>query len=541
MLPTTISNEQTIIRAAIYARVSGDDTKQEGRNLQGQIDLCREYARQRGYNVVDVFAEDAFKYTGGADMDLPELSRMLDTIATRSFDVLIVRELDRLARLRLKQLWIEDVLEKKGIRIEYVIGQFENTDEGRLQKGVMSEIAEYERKKIRRRMENGKILKAKSGKWMGTTPPYGYRKIGERSDSHLEINWEEANIVKRIYAMYTGTDGYAPHDMLGIAVKLTAEKIPVSGRGRKSARGWTDGTIGYILSNTAYIGQFVWGKEIMPFPELALIDPDIFEATQKRKIQNTKLATRNRKHDYLLAGGYFRCSCGCSMVGRTVYSYSKYGSPKKYFYYICCNQRRRYLYDNCEENTVNSDVVDQIVWEWLKELLSDDNNLKNGIESMIANQELEFTPTVTKIQQLQELLIQTQSKVARLATAYAEASNDIVAGALKIELNKAGRDQAMIQDEIKRLQAKLDLNKITPEEIELIKQIARQLRTELHNADFETKRLLVDKIDLHVKLTKNESGRALSISCRLIPSDVVLSIVPTSLKPVTTLEPCRNY
>ena len=31
-------------RAVLYARVSGDDTGKDGRNLAGQLELCRNYA-----------------------------------------------------------------------------------------------------------------------------------------------------------------------------------------------------------------------------------------------------------------------------------------------------------------------------------------------------------------------------------------------------------------------------------------------------------------------------------------------------------------
>jgi DNA invertase Pin-like site-specific DNA recombinase len=45
-------------RAVLYARVSGDDRDREDRNLLGQLDLCRRYALEHGYQIVEELAED---------------------------------------------------------------------------------------------------------------------------------------------------------------------------------------------------------------------------------------------------------------------------------------------------------------------------------------------------------------------------------------------------------------------------------------------------------------------------------------------------
>ena len=39
-------------RAVLYARVSGDDRHREDRDLIGKLDRCREYAQQRGHEII---------------------------------------------------------------------------------------------------------------------------------------------------------------------------------------------------------------------------------------------------------------------------------------------------------------------------------------------------------------------------------------------------------------------------------------------------------------------------------------------------------
>jgi len=50
--------QHPVRRAVLYTRVSYDDRDTDGRNLQGQLDMCREYARSKGYTVVAELAED---------------------------------------------------------------------------------------------------------------------------------------------------------------------------------------------------------------------------------------------------------------------------------------------------------------------------------------------------------------------------------------------------------------------------------------------------------------------------------------------------
>jgi DNA invertase Pin-like site-specific DNA recombinase len=54
-------------RAVLYARVSKDDTQNDSRNLQGQLDMCRDYAFAHGYRVVEELAEDDRGASGNCD------------------------------------------------------------------------------------------------------------------------------------------------------------------------------------------------------------------------------------------------------------------------------------------------------------------------------------------------------------------------------------------------------------------------------------------------------------------------------------------
>jgi site-specific DNA recombinase len=81
------------MRAAGYVRVSTQEQVKNGWNLDEDRDLIRELCESKGWELVEVFDDGGLR---GDDPNRPGLLRMLASLDR--FDVLIVRDLDRLAR-----------------------------------------------------------------------------------------------------------------------------------------------------------------------------------------------------------------------------------------------------------------------------------------------------------------------------------------------------------------------------------------------------------------------------------------------------------
>src|SRR5262245_48493862 len=108
-------------RVAIYARVSTDDQAHRGYSIPTQIEACRNYAREQGYDVVAEFSDDY----SGATLDRPELDKLRNLFGT--IDGVIVYEIDRLARKVVYQMLIEEEFQKNQAPIEYVLGGYADT------------------------------------------------------------------------------------------------------------------------------------------------------------------------------------------------------------------------------------------------------------------------------------------------------------------------------------------------------------------------------------------------------------------------------
>ena len=73
---------------------------------------------------------------------------------------------------------------------------------GRLMISVLSAVAEIERENIRVQTMEGRMQKAREGKWNGGFAPYGYSLV----DGKLVVNEEEANAIRTIFEQYVKTD-----------------------------------------------------------------------------------------------------------------------------------------------------------------------------------------------------------------------------------------------------------------------------------------------------------------------------------------------
>jgi DNA invertase Pin-like site-specific DNA recombinase len=246
-------------RAVLYVRVSRDDTVNDSRNLQGQLDMCREHAQKEGWQIVAELAEDS-RGASGADIHLPKLTSMRKMARDHAFDVLVVREMDRLSRNLAKQLIVEEELKTQGIEIAYVLGQYPDTPDGNLMRNFRASLAEYEREKINERVVRGRYSKIKAGSVLvAGYSPYGYQLVRQNNHFGLEIDESEAAVVRMIFEWYL-----SGLSVRKITKRLTEMGIPtysdnrstyaaVIGVNRKRAENvWSAGSVRHIILNETY-------------------------------------------------------------------------------------------------------------------------------------------------------------------------------------------------------------------------------------------------------------------------------------------------
>ena len=196
-------------------------------------------------------------------------------------------------------------------------------DAGKLMISVLSAVAELERENIRVQTMEGRIQKAKDGKWNGGFSTYGYG----LSDGKLVINEEEAEAIRIIFDRYAHTSMGAN----GFSKYLERQGIKKITRHNGKNEFFDPSYIRRILANPVYNGKIVYGRRrtekvhgtrndyhlvnqdeyiLAEGQHTALIDDTLLEATQnKLKAQSKKYEHFNKESDEYthLFSGILRC------------------------------------------------------------------------------------------------------------------------------------------------------------------------------------------------------------------------------------------
>ena len=530
-------------RAVIYARVSGDDSSKEGRNLDYQLEMGREYAISRGYKILAELAEDD-KGASGASMDLPQLNKVLDMAADGEFDVLIVRELDRLSRNLVKQLIVADTLNKYGVTIEYVLHDFPDNPDGRLNRNLFAMLAEYEREKISERNIRGRRNAVRHGKIMlhGSAPPYGY----DLSDDEqtLVLNESEARIVKLIFEWYTqGDEDGLRLSSAKIADRLTEMHVPTwADRNNTWLKGsdygeWDSSTVMCILHNTTYKGVWYYGKTTQPeenWIELevpAIVSEEAWEAAQEWSQRNYIKSKRNTRHTYLMQHHLTCHHCGHKIGARLAGS-----NGNRYGYYFC-NQRansRKGDPDRCTLPYFPTDQVDTLVWNWVRAKLIDRQQLEAGLKELHQQNESALEPIQQELAAAQEELASNRAKADRLLDLYLD-------GGISKEAYKRRKEQlevAIDQQRSKeaRLKARIFDGELQEEKIQDLVDFTSLVSDRLATSqDFATRRTIIEILDVRGQLEIENGRKVVHLTCVLDPDGLSVDLEDTVSLPQENL------
>jgi len=184
----------------------------------------------------------------------PVMQRLLSEIEQGCWEGVFVMEVERLARGdTIDQGIVAQTFKYSGTKIVTPLKVYDPAnefDEEYFEFGLFMSRREY--KTINRRLQRGREMSVREGKYVGNIPPYGYRREKLVRDKGYKLipEPEEAKVVVLIFRWFTV-------DRLGVTTirnKLNALRIPT----RKGGP-WSDETVRCVLTNPVYIGKLRWG------------------------------------------------------------------------------------------------------------------------------------------------------------------------------------------------------------------------------------------------------------------------------------------
>lgn len=239
------------MRCAIYIRVSKECAEQKA-SLDNQKDLFIDYVAKQNWDIYDFYIDIK---SASKPSTRKNLQRMIDDGKEKKYDIILSKELSRIARNGKLSYEIKDIALQNNIDIITLDGAI-NTLTGDVSKfGLSVWLYENEAQTIANRIKYSLISKAHRGEFKSGIPPYGYH----LENGKLIKNYDETpQIVERIFSEYLSGKGYDE-----IAKGLFSDKIitPSQHFGKSNASNiWHGATIRGIIENANYTGDLVQSK-----------------------------------------------------------------------------------------------------------------------------------------------------------------------------------------------------------------------------------------------------------------------------------------
>lgn len=254
-------------------------------------------------------------------------------------------------------------------------------------------------------------------------------------------------------------------------------------------------------------------------PDMAIIDREIFEAAQVRLKYNKDFSKRNRKHDYLLVG-HIRCaSCGFAMYG---FRKIEGANP----YYRCASYNHKHFSCGYKHRSIRTDSADTRVWEWLYNIISDDEVLSEGIRAMVEMRDAEVQPKRERLEYIERLLASSDEKIRRLIDELADFTGETVKVAIKEKVIQIENEKELLSQERNRLIGELNQSVISDDLERRMMATAARLRQHITNPTIDEMRELLSFLDVKVVYyDMGDNTKKLKVSCFIPDSeeDIVFS------------------
>lgn len=364
----------------------------DGYSLEAQRARMKAYADFNDYEIVGEY-EDAGK-SGKSIEGRMQFRQMMEDVKSGKDNIsyVLVFKLSRFGRNAADVLSTLQVMQDFGVNLICVEDGIDSSkDAGKLMISVLSAVAEIERENIRVQTMEGRIQKAREGKWNGGFAPYGYQLVNGK----LEINEEEAVAIRTIYDQYVNTDIGSN----GISKYLENHGIRKIQRQNGKNPLFDAHLVRLILKNPVYCGKIAYGRRktekihgtrneyhlveqdnylLVDGLHEAIIPEDVWNAAQAKLIAQAKKyehVNKGKNERTHLLSGIVKCPiCGAGMYGNKCIKRKKDGTKYKDFFYYGCKHRNMQRGHKCDyKKQIREELLDDAVAEVIVKLVSNPN------------------------------------------------------------------------------------------------------------------------------------------------------------------------
>ena len=367
------------MKAVIYARYSSDSQREE--SIEGQLRECTEYAERNGITVLRSYIDRALS---ARTADRPEFQNMIKDSEQKLFDVVLIWKLDRFSRDRYDSAHYKRILKKNGVKVVSATEIISEGAEGIILESVLEGYAEYYSADLSEKVVRGMTDNALKCKFNGGMMPIGYVIDAEQ---HFKIDPLTAPFVLEAFKRYDGGE------TISSIMNWLNEQGLTNTRGQKM----TFNSVGHILHNRRYIGEFRYRDVIVPDGIPAIVPQDLFDRVQEKLAKNKKAPARHKaEDDYLLTTKLFCGYCGAYLCGESGTSHT----GNVHHYYKCVSVKKKRT--ECHKKSVKKEWIEDLVVNETMKMVMDDTAIEAIVSMLMDLQDRENVNLPLYEQQLRE-------------------------------------------------------------------------------------------------------------------------------------------
>lgn len=383
------------MKCVAYMRVSTEKQVEEGNGLESQKRDILEYCRRNEFTVTDWYIDDGYT---GANMNRPELQRLITDCSRKKISCVVAFKLDRLSRGMVDGLYIiEKIFQPNGVQFKCVhdsVSYDSPMEQAYTQ--MMAVFAQLDKNTMMLRMRGGMLERVKQGYWMGGgNLPYCYSYSKEQGIL-IPIPERAEQARKALELFISGCSDDKIKDICGFKLESVVRKV---------------------LTSVVNIGMIPYKGKIYQGRHEPIFDRERFELAKELRQSRRKNKASCITEPNLLTGLCYCGVCGCAM------RYQKWTHEKHKIYCMSRNKSMNYLPNynaNCDNSLGWADEIEKQVEQEILKISLDLSEHKPKEKE-------------TKLKIMQSQFDKEQTKLKRLYGLYAEGNDTVLSIIQEIE------------------------------------------------------------------------------------------------------------
>ena len=518
------SNQYENKITALYCRLSQEDElKGDSNSIQNQRAILEKYAKDNGFENIEVFVDDGYS---GVSFNRPDFQRLLEMMEQGKVATLITKDLSRLGRNYIEVgQYTEMLFPRWEVRYIAINDNYDSLyNEGNELAPFKNLFNEWYARDTSKKIRAVVKAKAERGERVGTVVPYGYRKDPDVK-GHLLVNEDTAPVVRLIFSLCA--EGKGPKVIANILrekqiLKPTAYRYQTSGKygattDTEDIYGWNDRTVAGILDNEIYLGHTIncrttvvsykdKRKKDVPESEWyrfentheAIIDKVTWDIV--RKVREGKRRRTNMGDVDKYSGLLYCADCGSKLYfvrGTTI-------KPEAYNF-ICSRYRKHMGHELCTPHTIREMALDEIVLEEIRSVTY--YARANTAQFVSFIQQKSSAESRRELNAKTAELSKLEKRNGELNVLFKRLYEDHVLGKITSEqfrmLSEGYNDeQRTIQEEVPKLRKAIEDLKASATNVDRFLDIARKY-TDMKELTPEILRTFISKIVIHERSRKH--------------------------------------